>query len=90
MSRSKHHSPAAIKIDGKLAFQVTLELVAAPREIPHYRQVWRGGQVVQPGSELLGTSRSIAPPGCLVVIADLLQRWFGKDDDHGTEMYINP
>ena len=90
MSRSKHQSPTTIEVDGELAFQVTLELVAMAREILHHRQIRCGGQVVQAGTELLRAGCAIGPLGCLIVIADLRQSGFRKDNVHSTDMKLNP
>lgn len=86
MSWFEHQSPAAIEVYSELALQVTLELVATAREIPHHRQGRCSGQVVQATSKLLGTGGTVALLGRFIVIADVRQSRFRKDNVHSTEM----
>jgi hypothetical protein len=86
MSRSENQSPATVEVHGQMAIQIILELVATAREIPHHRQGRSSSQVVQSAPKLLGAGGAIGPLGCLVVIADLRQSGFRKDNVHSTDM----
>ena len=90
MSRFEHQSPATVEVHGQMAIKIILELVATAREIPHHRQIRCGGQVVQAGTELLRAGCAIGPLGCLIVIADLRQYGFRKDNVHSTDTELNP
>ena len=90
MSWFEHQSPAAIEVHSELPLQITLKLVATTREIPHHCQSRCGGQVVQSASKFLGTGGTVALLGRFIVIADVRQSGFRKDNVHSTDMKLNP